>query len=80
VPDLAVRMDERDQLAAIIAGSMAACYTCYTVIRDIRKDQLHKTESDLEQMQPLTGNEADEEGDLGLQRRSVFLPRAEAIV
>ena len=33
VPDLAITVDERDQLAALIAGAMTLGYTIYTTIR-----------------------------------------------
>jgi hypothetical protein len=36
VPDLAVTIDEPDQLAALIAGTMTLVYTIYTDIRERR--------------------------------------------
>ncbi len=68
VPDLAVTVDERDQLAALIAGSMAMAYTCYTVWRDRNLKLPPPTEAELEEMQPLNGTEAGEEGNTSLQQ------------
>ncbi|KAH6842298.1 hypothetical protein B0I37DRAFT_195564 [Chaetomium sp. MPI-CAGE-AT-0009] len=63
IPDLAVTIDERDQLAALLAGLAALVYTVYTVIRD-RVPTKRGMKTDMEEMQGLTvaGEDAVELG------------------
>lgn len=53
VPDLAVTINERDQLAALIAGAMTLAYTMYTAIRDPREISRQLTDVDMEERQGL---------------------------
>ncbi|KAH6856691.1 hypothetical protein B0I37DRAFT_368115 [Chaetomium sp. MPI-CAGE-AT-0009] len=53
VPDLGVTIDERDQLAAVTAGTMTLVYTVYRVIRD-RRQQPEVTETELCELEGLT--------------------------
>jgi hypothetical protein len=53
VPDLAVTIDERDQLAALTAGVMTLAYTVYCVIRDRRRQPV-ATGTEMEEMERLT--------------------------
>lgn len=58
VPDLAVTIDERDQLAALIAGTMTLVYTMYTAIRERRERRRQLTDVEMEERQGLnTGQE-----------------------
>lgn len=61
VPDLAVTIDETDQLAALIAGSMALIYTIYSIFRD-RTSRSKPGETALEETLGLMGAESTKEG------------------
>ena len=76
VPDLAITVDERDQLAALIAGAMALGYTIYTTIRKGGETRRPLTDVEMGETQGLNpGQEQppDEPRALGEdQRASTF--------
>lgn len=58
VPDLAVTITERDQLASLIAGILTLGYTIYTAISHSREAQASAEETDLGETQGLIIEEA----------------------